>query len=79
MTESQPPQHGDVRHAHQETILGKRVTYSNASTGEPVYSGPVSSTTLPACERHCAHCGAWKPQRGLLATILGCPDCQAEW
>lgn len=78
-TRVQQPAHDAERGFHQETTHGPDVTYVDKDTGAPVYAGPVSSVTRPVGERYCAHCGAWQPQDGILAVVVGRPVCGTDW
>jgi hypothetical protein len=78
MTTSDTPQHGDERNRGEVTRYGSHVTYTTPD-GAVAYRGPMSSSTATESERYCATCGEWKHQRGILAGLLGCPDCKREW
>jgi len=71
------PRHGQERNYRQEVRIGERVELIGANVGR--FSMPASMSSTPVSERWCASCAEWKPQRGILAVVLGCPDCKREW
>jgi hypothetical protein len=71
------PTHGQKRNSRQEVTYGKPVEYVGANVGKVTLPSSVHST--PVSERYCASCGEWKPQRGILAVVIGCPDCGEAW
>jgi hypothetical protein len=71
--------HGESRNHRDVTAYGGEREYIDAITGQVIYSGPAVSHTRPTCERWCEECQEWKPQRGILATLAGCPTCGADW
>lgn len=71
--------HGTERGTRrQETTYGEGRTFTNATTGEVVYSGPISSHTQTVSERYCAWCADWKQAKGIIGGML-CQDCGHDW
>jgi hypothetical protein len=68
MSDSEP-KHGATRHHGYKTIDGKPVEMLDARTGQVVYSGPSSSTTVSVSETYCGHCKAWIQTNGVLGPL----------
>jgi hypothetical protein len=71
--------HGEERNFRQEVSHGPAKELIDATSGEVVYRGSLYSHERPVGERYCDNCKAWKTQKGILASLFGCPDCKAEW
>lgn len=75
--ETETTRHGTERGFCQETTeIGPRHDYAAANVG--VISLPVGYVSTPVGERYCEDCG-WQKQRGILAALLGCPNCERSW
>lgn len=71
------PTHGQERNRRQESTHNEPVEFVGANIGR--FSMPTVFVSMPVSERWCETCGEWKPQRGIVAMIVGCPDCGREW
>jgi hypothetical protein len=74
--------HGQERNLGRIQKTGKPVVFTDATTGEVVYSGPMSAMEGPTVERFCAKCRRWHKAEMVLALFLGaigCPDCGTAW
>jgi hypothetical protein len=71
------PRHGQQRNRRQELSEGDMREFVGSNIGR--FSMPTSLVSTPVSERWCGTCGAWQEQRGILASILGCPACGSDW
>lgn len=71
--------HGELISREQRTTYGKSETLADATTGEIVYSGPMSAVTGPVIVRFCGDCGEIESDGFLALMDMACPKCNRMW
>lgn len=72
--------HGQEIRRYTKTTYGPEQTLVDATTGETVYCGPMSSQSETITVHHCDNCG--EVELGFLQSIIcdrACPSCGKEW
>ncbi len=73
------PRHGEERNRRLVRIEGPHQEYRLADDPSVIYTMPLWVKEHTESERWCEHCQKWQPQKGILATLFGCPECKTEW
>ena len=68
------PTHGEVSNPRTEIVHGKPVVFRDQRSGEVIYDGPSTSTSLTVTDRYCGHCKNWIRVAGVMGFLRWISD-----